>query len=160
MENLIKSTYKKWKAAKQYAANRCRRALPDLADQLDNCKMFTGNESLEELADLMFQPQGREFMLANQFPSLHTFRKYKIYNPEELGVYIDCGNITLTNPGRCFIIGNTRAEIFINSTDSHNVVVMHGATANVYCSGYSVTKVEADRKSHVTTSAKDHAHVS
>lgn len=91
MEDLIRSTYKKWLTAKTYAANRCRHSMPEVARKLDECRMFTGEETLPELCGLLFTPQGKEFMLANKFPNLVTFRKFIPYHPEQYKIYIDCG---------------------------------------------------------------------
>lgn len=159
MEELIKATHKKWREAKKYAANRCKHALPDIAAQLINCEMFTGEETLAELVDLIFMPQGREFMLANQFPTIHTFRKFKPYKPERYGVYIDSGNITINDPGKVFLVGNTHAEIFCRQTIANNIVMMHGAEAEIYAGGYSVVKVESDRKSNAKINASQFAKI-
>lgn len=159
MDKLIKSTHIKWREVKNYAAKRCRRALPELARQLDNCQMFTGEENLSELVQLMFTPQGREFMLANQFPTLTIFRKFKPYNPEQLGVYIDSGNITLTDPGNIFIVGKTTAEIYCRKTQSNNIIMMHGAKAKINASGYSVVRIESDNKSTYEITASSTAKI-
>lgn len=131
--------------------------MPEMAERLDHCTMFTGAETLPELVALMFSPQGREFMLANQFPNLETLRQYKALNPESLGVYIDCGKITLTDPGKVFLIGDTTAEIFCRQTANNTVILMHGAKANIYASGYSVTHVEKDRDSSFTATKSNRA---
>lgn len=159
MDKLIHTTHEKWLQAKNYAAKRCRRSQPDVAVQLDNCAMFTGEENLQELTALMFTPQGREFMLANRFPTLTHFRKFKQYNPEQYGVYIDAGSITINEPGNVYLIGNTTAEIYCRKTQSHNIILMHGATAKVYASGYAVVKIETDRKSTAETFAAQSAKI-
>ena len=157
MENLIKSTHKKWHEAKNYAANRCRRTLPDVARKLDLCEMFTGEETLPQLVELIFSPQGREFMLANQFPNIATFRKFKPYEPEKFGVYIDAGAITINEPGKVFLIGKTNAEIYCRKTRANEIILMHGASAKVYASGYSVVHIESDRKSGAEINLYDNA---
>lgn len=159
MHNLVSSIHKKWLDTKRYAANKCRRSFPDMARQLDECSMFTGEESLPELVDLIFTPQGREFMLANNFPSLVNFRKFKPYQPEQYKVYIDCGTIKLNEPERCILIGNTIAEIHCTRTRTTNIVLMHGAKALVYGYNYAVIKVEKDRKSKCDIYTIDHARV-
>lgn len=157
MSNLITSTYKAWQSAKKRASDRCRAIMPEMAERLDRCTMFTGTETLPELINLMFSPQGREFILANQFPNLETLRQYKALNPESLGVYIDCGKIALTDPGKVFLIGDTTAEIFCSQTANNTVILMHGATASIYASGYSVTRVEKDRDSSFTATKSNRA---
>lgn len=147
MEDLIKSTYKKWIEAKKYAARRCRHTFPNVAKQLDECTMFTGNETLPELVEKIFSPQGREFMLANLFPTLTIFRKFKKYNPEQYKVYIDCGLIQIDNPGSCMLVGNTEANIRCTETVKNNIILMHGAKADVFGYNYAVIHVEKDHKS-------------
>lgn len=159
MDNLINSTHNAWQRAKKQASDRCRVLMPEMAERLDNCAMFTGTENLSELVDLMFSPQGREFMLANQFPGLDIFREYKPLSPESLGVYIDCGKITLTDPGKVFLIGDTTAEIFCRQTANNTVILMHGAKAQIYASGYSVTRVEKDRDSSFKATSSNRARV-
>lgn len=153
MDNLITSTHKQWQEAKKYAAKACRATSPDMARQLDNCTIFTGDETLSELAALIFTPQGWEFMLANRFPSLNLFRKYKRFQPEQYGVYIDAGEISLKEPGKAFLIGNTKATIHCTETRLTDIILMHGAEATVIARGYAVIHIEHDRKSTATVNA-------
>lgn len=159
MDTLIKSTQEKWLEAKKKASTRIRKTKPELADKIDRCDMFTGEESIEELARLMFTPQGREFMLANSFPTLTQFRKFKKYNPEHFNVYIDSGNITLNEPGDIYLIGNTTAEVYCRKTASHHIILMHGASATIYAGGYSVINPETDNKSEIIIKAAPTAKV-
>ena len=81
------------------------------AQAIGACSLFTGKETLEELVSLMFRPQGIEFMLQHKFPDLDTLREFKPYHPERFGVYIDCGEIDLTEARKVFLIGNTVARL-------------------------------------------------
>lgn len=158
MEQLIKSIHADWAKAKSKAEERCRRAgKHELADKLAACNMFHGIESLPELAQLIFSPQGIEFMTAFNFPGISTFRKFKPYNPEQFGVYIDSGNIQLTEARNIFLIGNTTAELKYRQTARNQVYLMCGAKATIIASGYSVVKIEADRKSQPSYIVQDHA---
>lgn len=159
MHNLVKSTYEKWLVQKRYAANRCRRDFPQVAEQLDSCQMFKGSESMEELAALVFSPQGREFMLANGFPSLKAFRNFKPYHPEKQNIFIDAGEIAVDEPGACLLIGNTTATIKCAQTQGNTIILMHGAKAEVYASGYSVVRIEKDRTSQVKDYATEYAKI-
>lgn len=129
------------------------------AHQLGACDKFSGNETLEQLVQLMFTPQGIEFCLANNFPDLATFRRFKRYHPERLGVYIDCGQITLQEPQAAFLIGNTTATVKCQQTARKRLYLMHGAHANVNASGFTVVRVEKDPSSQVTVQAKDNAKI-
>lgn len=159
MQTLVRSIQKKWLSVKTYAANRCRHIMPDVAKKLDECKMFTGEETLPELADLLFSPQGKEFMLANKFPNLATFRKFLPYHPEQYKIYIDCGCIKLEDPGRCLLVGNTQANIICKATQMNNIILMYGARTEIKCYEYALIKIEKDTKSRFDVFTYDKARV-
>lgn len=160
MDELIYKTHKQWEAAKSKAQRICERnAQYGMAQKLKTCTMFKGDEDLEELVKLMFTPRGVEFMTKYNFPDLETFRKFKKYHPERFGVYIDCGKISLTEVRRAFLVGNTSATANYRETAGNRLYLMHGATASVTASGYSVVKVEKDASSNIDCSINDHAKV-
>ncbi len=151
MKELIKHTREAWKAAKSAAQRLCLdNNDTDMAAKLSACQMFKGDETFEEMVSLMFSPRGAEFLTTYGFPSIELFRQYKPFNPERLGVYIDCGDITLTEPRRVFLVGNTTATLNYKETASNRVVVMHGASATVLADGFSVVHIEADKSSQVS----------
>ena len=117
------------------------------AHYLGACDKITGSEDLEGIVRLLFSPQGREFCIKNQFPSMEVFRKFIKYHPDRYGVYIDAGRIDLVEPKDVFIVGNTTATIHIEATASHRICVMHGGSVSVYAGGYSVAKIECDAES-------------
>lgn len=129
------------------------------AHKMGACDKFTGNETLEELVQLMFTPQGVEFCLTNNFPDLATLRKFKDTHPERLGVYIDCGEITLQEPQTAFLIGNTTATVKCRETARKRLYLMHGANAHVLAGGFTVVRVEKDDASQVTMQVKDNAKI-
>lgn len=158
MEKLIKAVQADWVKTKSKAEARCRRAgKTDLADKLAACDMFLGIETLPELVRLMFSPQGIEFMTSFDFPNIETFRKFKPFHPEKLGVYIDCGHISLTEARNAFLVGDTTAELKYRQTAQNRVNLMCGAKATIIASGYAVIKIETDRKSQVAQIVTDHA---
>lgn len=151
MKDLIKQTQEAWRAAKSAAQRRCvEQGDSEMAEKLSACRMFSGNENLEEMISLMFSPRGAEFLTTYGFPSIDVFRQYKPFNPERFGVYIDCGEITLTEPRRAFLVGNTTAVLNYRKTASNRVVLMHGAKATVIGDGFSVVHIEADESSQVS----------
>lgn len=159
LDRLIRETHILWKKAKERAAERCRATLPQVALKLDECQMFQGNESLAEIAELMYSPQGREFMTATQFPSLETFRRYVPFAPEQYDIWIDCGKTEMENPERCIIVGDTQVKITCNGLKAYTIILMHGATADITASGYAVVHVEKDRTSKANIIVHDHAKV-
>lgn len=117
---------------------------------------FNGSESVAELARLMFTPQGREFCIRNRFPDLNTLRTFKPYQPEQYGVYIDAGDITLYDTD-CFLIGETRATVRLSDVKNFRVFLMHGAKADVDAGGHAVVRIIADTKSSYSKQQSDNA---
>lgn len=158
MNNLISSIHRQWLAAKGRLARRCNEAgNTEMANRLSLCEMFKGTESIDELMQLFRAPQGLEFCVTANFPDISTLRKFKRYNPERMGIYIDAGDITLTNPGKIVLIGNTKANIECNSCERHQITAIHGATASVLASGWAVVATTSGRGSHITKHASEYA---
>nr|DAP23618.1 MAG TPA: hypothetical protein [Bacteriophage sp.] len=158
MKELIKKIQKEWQKAKDEAQMICASiGNKELAQKLADCTMFKGTENLEQLIRLMFTPQGIEFLTRYNFPDLATFRKFKKYHPERYGVYIDCGEISLSEARRVFLVGNSSAMLNYRETAGNRVYLMHGARASIIASGYAVVKIENDAKSSVSYITKDKA---
>lgn len=149
-----------WRKAKARAASKCIKAgREDVAQKLNVCTMFHGDETLEELVDLLFTARGLEFISNFDFPTLSIFRQFKKYDTQALGVYIDAGEITLEEAHRVLLVGNTKATLKYSQTKNNTVCVLHGATALIEASGYSVVHIELDRHSKSRTIIHDHAFV-
>lgn len=119
---------------------------------LGACGSFTEAMSIRQIVDMLFTPQGVEFCIKRGFPTLEMFRRLgTVEDARTLGVYIDCGDITLEDPQRAFLVGNTRARITYTATQRNGLYLMHGASAEVQASGYSVTHIEHDNSSRVQT---------
>lgn len=161
METLVKSIHKAWLEAKSRAAREAeQRGDIQFAAALNDCKMFTGRETLEELVKMMFSPRGIEFMTQFGFPSLSQLRKFKKYDTSRFGVYIDAGEFGLIEPQprNVFLIGDTRATIRCSETQLYRVFVMHGAKATINASGFAVVKTEIDRDKHSNISISTYGH--
>lgn len=158
MKELIKKIQKEWQKAKDEAQMMCASiGNTELAQKLADCTMFKGTEDLEQLIKLMFTPQGIEFLTRYNFPDLATFRKFKKYHPERYGVYIDCGEISLSEARRVFLVGNSSATLNYRETAGNRVYLMHGARASIIASGYAVVKIEHDAKSSISYITNDKA---
>lgn len=156
----IKDAQGQWLEAKAKAARLQEgKGNFDLAAKLNACQMFKGDESIEDLAALMFSPQGVEFLTRYKFPDLAVFRKFKRFSPERLGVYIDAGQITLKNPEKAFLVGNTVAVIEYDELKAKRLVMMHGAKATVEASGWAVVRIDTDGTCNVDVKKADHAKV-
>ena len=127
-------------------------------ENMGACGNFYGH-TLGNLIEQLFSPQGIEFVLSHAYPDLETFRQFKKYEMEEKGVYIDCGDVTLTDPKRVFLIGDTRATLNFSQTKASDVRMMYGAKATINASGFSVVNIEKDRMSKATINVSDNAKV-
>lgn len=117
------------------------------AQQLGACSKFTGDETIEQLISLLYSPQGREFCIGHEFPSLDVLRKFKKLDVEQYGIYIDAGTIRLCERENLFLIGNTTADIICTQTKRHAVYLMHGAFARIQAYDYALVHVEHDTQS-------------
>ena len=145
MKELIKKIQKQWKAAKDAAQSLCEESGQyDMANKLRECEMFKGTETLEELVKLMFTPRGIEFLTTYNFPDIKVFRIFKKYHPERYGLFIDSGEIELSEVRKIFLVGDTTAKLHYKDTAANRVYLMHGASAIITASGYSVVKIEKD----------------
>lgn len=156
----IKEAQKKWRAAKDAAQASCETSHHyDMARKLSLCQMFTGEESMEEMINLMFSPQGAEFLTTYRFPDIETFRKFKKYHPERFGVYIDAGKISLSEARKVFLVGNTIASLKYSKIAGNRIILMCGASAHIEASGYTIVKIEKDNVSNVEVVKSEYAKV-
>lgn len=122
------------------------------ATALGACQKTEGITTAEQLAALYFSPQGREFCLKHNYPTLPMWREIKAHIPNltGLGIYIDAGAIELQNKGNIALIGQTRADAKFDKNNSvFHVLVLCGAKAIINAGNYSVFEVEADQTSDV-----------
>ena len=139
-ENLLKEIYQDGKA-------------------LGACSAFSEAKTVKEIVDELFTPQGIEFCLKLRFPTLDVFRQFDKEEVKQYGVYIDCGEIEVTDPQRVFLVGNTKATIKCAKTQNNSIYLMHGASVSVIASGFAIVRVEGDKKSHISYIQNDHAKV-
>lgn len=157
-KDIIRLTHAQWAVAKEQRQHRCEASnRSDIARKLAQCEMFKGTEDIGELAELFKTPQGLEFCLAANFPSLATFRLFKPYNPRQYDFYIDAGNIKLRNPETAILIGKTNATIECDTCKMHTIVTMHGASATVTASGWAVVRTEAGVSTNIIRRTSDNA---
>lgn len=132
-----------------------RNALSDCGRDL-----FKGTETIEELAAIFRTPQGAEFCETHNFPDLDTWRRLnEAYDLTRFGVYVDAGNITLTNVADVTLIGETSGVLRYDELERHTVVVMHGAKANVTASGWAIVFVKQSDSCEVVTEVKNRAKI-
>lgn len=117
------------------------------AQQLGACDRFKGNETLEELISLLYSPQGREFCITHEFPTIDVLRKFKRLGVERYGIYIDAGAIRVSGREHVFLIGDTTASITCHDTKRYQIYLMHGAFARIEAYNYALVHVEHDTQS-------------
>lgn len=160
MKKLIKQLQEDYQVVREKAARQCEHEGDyHTARLLRECNMFKGDESIEDLILLMFTPRGIEFLTRYNFPSLHTFRKFRRFKPERYGVYIDAGQIALADPKKAFLVGNTSAQMNYGHTTLYRLHMMHGASADLTAKGYSIVKIEKDATASVKIHIEDNAKV-
>ncbi len=122
--------------------------------ELGACRKTEGISTFEQLVALYFSPQGREFCLQHNYPTLARWREIKMQIPNlaEKGIYIDAGAIELHNKESVALIGKTRAVAKLDENNSvFRFLVLHGASAHIEAMNYSVFEVETDETGQVTT---------
>ena len=108
---------------------------------LGACDKVVDVTDYKSLANLFFSPQGREFCAKHNYPSLEMFRKIK-GGAKPYRVFVDAGDIVACNEPNIAIVGNTHARIKIRGVDSlYHIVVMHGATAEIFVEHYAVVEI-------------------
>ena len=106
--------------------------------KLGACDKVKSATDLESLVELFFSPQGREFCLKNNFPSLETFRgidaeKYGVFTEKD--VYLKNQNVALIN---------CTGKLIFNKTDGYKVILMHGSKVEIEVSNYAVVLIEGE----------------
>ncbi len=157
--SIIKLIYAQWMLVKGEAQRQCeQRSLDNLAAAYRDCKMFKGNENVEQLAALYKSTRGVEFCMRYHFPNLATLRSLKRMRPERFGIYIDAGNITLDEPkDKVLLIGRTTAVVNCSETRRYNIVCLHGGAAVVNASKWAVVRVEAENGCTIVRNKSDNA---
>lgn len=113
----------------------------EIANRLGACRLLHGTENKEDLMRLLLTPQGTEFCTSNQFPSLEQLQEFRGNKAESLGIFIDT-DIELANPVKVFLAGSTKAVLYFNTIGRYNVILMHGAKAEIHASNYAVVFIK------------------
>ena len=123
------------------------------AQELGACNKANGIRSFADVANSLFSPQGREFALKHDFPTIELWRsaKSECSNLSGYEIYVDVPTFTLHLDGmrqHVALIGDTTARINIDAPDAlHHIILMHGASVEVNASNYATFTLEADKSS-------------
>ncbi len=110
------------------------------------CGRFKGG-SIERLVEQLFSPYGIEWVIKYGYPDAKTFAKFG--DLSQYGIYINAGDITLSECERICLIGKTRATLTFEETKGYKVILLHGADATINASGFSVVRIEKDEISTI-----------
>ena len=159
-KTLIEDIHEQWKLAKKHAQEECEnRSLFNMAEKYRSCNMFKGNETLEQVLKLFSSTQGIEFCTKHSFPSIDMCRKFKGPTAENLGIYVD-EDVKVNNRHLVILIGNCHAELEYNMPGiRYQVVLMHGATAHIKASNWTVVFVNKDGGGEAIIETSEHAKV-
>lgn len=106
--------------------------------ELGACSKINKVNSLKKAVELFFSPQGREFCLENNYPSLETFRS--LGDLRKFNIFVDA-EFEKENEDVALI--NSHGEL-IFTEGYHKVILMHGATANIKVGEAAVVTVEGE----------------
>lgn len=112
----------------------------ETANRLGACRLLHGTENKEDLMRLLLKPQGTEFCTKNNFPSMEQLQWFRGEKAESMGIYIDT-DTELTNPAKVFLAGS-KAVLHFDTIGRYNVILMHGAKAEIHASNYAVVFVK------------------
>jgi hypothetical protein len=97
---------------------------------------------MEELIDLFFTPQGQEFCVEHNLPSMDTLILFRSMQAACMGFYIEMP-VCMKNASRMALFGPS-TEAILEYDDvgvRHEVILMHGAKAKIIASGYAIVFV-------------------
>lgn len=83
---------------------------------------------------------------------MEQLREFRGKMAENMGIYIDT-NVKLMNPAKVFLVGS-KAVLHFDTIGRYNVILMHGAEAEIYASNYAVVFVK--NAGGKTITHKDH----
>ena len=130
----------------------------DKANRLGACRLTEGVTTWEALADLFFSPQGMEFCVSHGFPSPEDWEAMRPHaaNLREVGVYLDAGAVSYEGDGNIALVGDTQGEIIFNRNDRvSRLLLLNGASAEVYAGDYAVVDILHDEASTDYVVTKD-----
>lgn len=121
------------------------------------CEKLHGDETKTELLRLFTTPAGLEFACEKHVPTLATMRLFRDDRLEDHGIYLDGGEIELTNPDNAVLAGKTIATVRCSRKRACRVTVMRGAKVAIHAEGWAVVMLRTEKGSTVMKSVKDNA---
>ena len=112
------------------------------ARALGACEKIDGIRDYRDLVSKMFIAGGTSWCVKNRYPKLLYFKMAKPYVAEDNRIYIDAGNIELSDLANVCLVGDTHATITYNGGRCiHKVLCYYGATAKITAQNKAVVRV-------------------
>lgn len=113
---------------------------------LNACNSVDCIADVDDAIDSLFTPQGSEFFRKTGYPSIDTLREGKKHLADMSGVYLDCGDITLSQPPKhtanLLIIGDSMVNLTISQpTILYHIIVAHNASLKLNANRHSVATI-------------------
>lgn len=103
------------------------------------CKRINGVDTMSELVDLMFSPQGREYCENTKYLKAHRLLEIAD-EAEEHNVYIGKKNIISTAHNTAFI--GSRGRVLCQGTDAiYNIIIADNAHAEIVATNFAVVMI-------------------
>ena len=110
----------------------------DEAIKLGACSKVKNIDNLKKAVSLFFSPQGREFCIDNNYPSLDVFRS--LGDLSKYNVFVD-KKVSIINKDVALV--NSHGELKFTE-GYHFVILMHGATATIEVNEIATVTVEGE----------------
>lgn len=143
--------------------SKALQAITQTALELGACDMIRDVRSEDELLQVLFTPQGREFCKLNRFPSIQMIDQLQPHKTM-LRLQDPCPH-ELHNPYRLAVVGKLSLPLSISYTKRNRLfrlILMHGAEVTLHLAPYcSVQIVEIGQGNSYTIATQgEHATIS
>lgn len=165
MKQLLELLRIEWRHANELARIEAERNGDfALAAKYEDCTALNDVEDIKGVCDMLFTPQGSEYVVDTKLPSMFLFRKFKKFGTERYGVYIDSNKafafpLNLVAPKRACFIGDTTATVTLTFPGSIHIMALRGAKVRVIAKAWSIGVIIKDDESTVETEVYDHAKI-
>ena len=128
------------------------------AKQRGACQRIADVNNYTSAINLFFSPQGREFCISNNFPTLTDWQRLSKAKLREHNILVDADNITINSNGMVGIVGNTKAKIYATDPSKiHYIVAMHGCSIDVIASDYTIVVIECSSNVRISVDKQQHS---
>lgn len=106
--------------------------------RLNACDISSQITDIKTAIGVLLTPQGREFALNTNYPTLAAFRENMAILADMDNVFVDSGSI-VTDKYNIVAVGNSDITLYAVGTEAlYHVMAMHGATVKIDARNYAV----------------------